>query len=395
MSDTGLPARTRITLTFSARTGIIAVTSGTRYREADRLLGVAGFRRREDGTRTHATADTKATRRALSVLSRLTTRQNMTLTASSRAWLGDIATQIAALLPGAWQSRIEVYSIPIWQQDLTGCLWDAGELIRTVRNQHIRVGAVLTDGRGTQLLVVDKPGAHGKLLVGVLVPNGLNGPFADDPAAPPSLTVTADPALAAQAITTALLPAYQQAVHQRRVREVGDHLARALSAKTARVLVRGSWPPDDGTGIEAVILGQLEHAHHEAMWDDFRSFLLHGPALLDHLEKAAKPLGPDHQDTLPALREALRHGRRVHGQWLETVRHMREGDSTLTGTYAQAAAQRTADAQPALAAWLEHGPALVDLAHRHPPAGNPPVTPRARPPAAPGKPAGNHRGTTS
>lgn len=321
----------------------------------------------------------------------------MTLTASSRVWLGDTANRITAGLPGEWHTRIEVYALPVWQQDLAGCLWDAGDLIDAVRSERIPLAAVLTDTRGTQLLVVDKPGnGAGELLVGALAPGSLDGPFAGDPAAPPSLTVPADPALAAQAITTALLPAYHQAVHQRRAQEVGDRLSHALSAEIARVLVRGSWPPDDRTGTSAVILGQLEHAHHEALWDDFTSFLQHGPYLLDHLDTVAAHLRPAKQPAVPALREALQHGRRIHSQWLDTMRRLRENDNALTGTtYSQAAAQRTADAVPALAAWLEHGPALVDLAHRHPPAGGRPASPRALPPAPPADPPGKRHGTTA
>jgi hypothetical protein len=395
VSGNALPAGTQITLAFSARTGIVAITGSARYGQADMLLAAAGFSRREDGTSTLATADADAARRALTALTRLAADQDMTLTASSRIWLGDTAGRITAALPGAWRSRIEVYAMPIWQQDLAECLWDAGDLIGAVRNERIPFGAVLTDRQGTDLFVVDKPGTAGKLLLGVLAPTGLTGPFADDPAAPPSLTVPGDPAQAAQAITASLLPAYRQAVYHRRLQEVGDRLGHALSAEIARVLVRGSWPPDDGTGIGAVILGRLDHAHHEALWDDFRSFLQHGPGLLDHLEKTAKPLAPAQRAVLPALREALRHGRRVHGQWLDTVRRMREGDSALAGTaYAQAAARRTADAGPALAAWLEHGPALIDLAHRHPPADSRPLTPHALPPAAATDPPGRHRGTT-
>ncbi|MEE4544021.1 hypothetical protein V2S66_18845 [Streptomyces sp. V4-01] len=396
MSSNMLPAGTQITLAFSARTGIVAVTTGTRYQEAATLLVTAGFTRREDGTSTLATADAGTARRALTDLTRLAADQDMTLTASSRVWLGDTTDRIAAGLPGVWRSRIEVYAMPVWQQDLDGCLWDSGGLIDAVRSERIPFGSVLTDARGTQLFVVDKPGTDGELLVGALAPGGLDQPFAGDPAAPPSLTVPADPALAAQAITTALLPAYHQAVHQRRVEEVGDRLDRALSAEIARVLVRGTWPPDDGTGLGAVILGRLEHAHHEALWDDFRSFLLHGPHLLDHLDTVAARLRPAEQPVLPALREALRHGRRVHSEWLDTVRRVREGDNALAGTtYAQAAAQRTADARPALTAWLEHGPALVDLAHRHPPTAGRPATPRALPPAPLGGPPGKHRGTIS
>ncbi|WP_069462056.1 hypothetical protein, partial [Actinacidiphila rubida] len=354
----------------------------------------AGFTRREDGTSTLATSDPDAARRALTTLTRLAADQDVTLTASSRGWLGDTATRIAAALPGEWHTRIEVYALPVWQQDLDGCLWETGDLIAAVRSERIPFGSVLTDDRGTELLVVDKPGTDGELMVGALAAGGLDGPFADDPAAPPSLTVSADPALAAQAITATLLPAYQQAVYQRRVREVGDRLGRALSAEIARILVRGSWPPDDGTGIGAVILRGLDHCHHEALWDAFRSFLQHGPHLLDHLDTVAAHLRPAEQPALPALREALQHGLRVQSQWLDTVRRMREDDDALAGaTYAQAAAQRTADARPALTAWLEHGPALVDLAHRHPPAGSRPVTPRALPPAPPTNPPGKSRRT--
>jgi hypothetical protein len=77
----------------------------------------------EDGTSTLANADAAAARRALTALTRLAADQDMTLTARSRGWLGDTADRTAGLLPGSWRSRIEVYAMPVWQQDLAECVW--------------------------------------------------------------------------------------------------------------------------------------------------------------------------------------------------------------------------------------------------------------------------------
>lgn len=387
MSEKALPAGTQITLAFSARSGIVAIASGARYREATKLLGTAGFTGSESGTRVLNVNDPDAARQALTTLTHLAADRHITLTASSRVWLGDTTTRIAALLPGTWQSRIEIYAMPNWQQDLTNCLWDDGGLITAVRNERIPYAAVLIDHRGTELLVVDKPGSEDEILVGVLAPNGLDGPFADDPASPRSITTRTDPALAAQAISIRLLPARQRAVYQRRLQEVQDRLAHARSTEIARVLVRSCWPPDDGTGIGATILGQLEHAHHEALWDDFRSFLLHGPELLNHLETVGEALHTGRsggEAALPALREALRHGAHVNSQWLTTVQRLRDADLLAETTYVQAVAERTAAAGPALSAWLEHGPVFVELARRHlpPTVPQPPQTAAALPPPA-------------
>ncbi|WUH89732.1 hypothetical protein OG900_05960 [Streptomyces sp. NBC_00433] len=380
MSGNTLPAGTQITLAFSARTGIVAVTGGTRYGQADTLLATAGFSRREDGTSTLAIADADAARRALTALTRLAADQDMTLTAGSRIWLGDTADRIAALLPGAWRSRIEVYAMPVWQQDLAECLWDAGDLIGAVRERThpLRIGGHRPPGHGA--FRGGQAGRRREATGQSARPHRSDRPVRRRPGRPalPDRARRSRPGGAGDHRSPAA--ACRQAVHHLRVQEVGDRLAHALSAEIARVLVRGSWPADEGTGIGAAILGQLDHARPEALWEDFRSFPQHGPELLDHLERTAKPLALAQRAVLPALREALRHGRRVHGQWLDTVRRMREGDSALAWTtYDQAAAQRTADAGPMLAARLGHGPALVDLAHRHPPADSRPFTPHTLP----------------
>ncbi|WP_225847278.1 hypothetical protein [Streptomyces sp. HPF1205] len=408
MTRTALPAGTQITLMFSSVTGIVAIASGTRYRQAHDLLDSAGFDRREDGTGVLTTADTDTARLALTALTRLAADRQITLNAGTRPWLGDTAQKIAALLPGAWQTRTEVYCLPVWQQDLAAWLWDDGDLISAVRNQRIPYGVVLADGSGTELLMVDKPNNVGELLIGAFARAELDGPFADDSAAPNSITTSTQPGPTAEAITSRLLPAYRQAVYHRRVKEVAVRLDHALSAESARSLVRSTWPPDDGTGIGTSILARVQLAHQEALWDDFRSFLLHGPHLLDHLKGIAPQPGTptghgeDEEAVLARLHEALRHGQSAAGQWAVAVERLREADSSATGpTYAEAVAARTASAQPALRAWLKHGPVLVTLARRHPPADTAPhatQAPASRPalpPGAPVSPPGKRRGTTS
>ncbi|WUH90368.1 hypothetical protein OG900_09805 [Streptomyces sp. NBC_00433] len=397
MSGKTLPAGTRITLAFSTRVGIVAVTSGTRYQEADTLLTTAGFTRREDGTSTLSTADADTARRALTALTRLTADQDMTLTASSRAWLGDTATRIAALLPGQWHTRIEVYALPVWQADLDGTLWDAGALATALRSDRVPHAAVLADGRGTELLMADRPGHSDELLIGAFVHADLLPPPREDPGGPHSITTTTDPAIAAHAITGRLLPAYRAAVYQRRAQEVATHLAHALNTGTARPPVRGEGHAEVNPGPEpdANDRDRLEHRHREDTWSDFLPFLVHGQALLDHLQTAL--LTREEHAALAGLREALRHGENVRDSWTAALRYtpVRPDLPPADETYAEAVAARNAQAGPALAAWLEHGPALVDLAHRHPPTGEPSVIPRALPPAPPAGPPGRRRGTAS
>ncbi|MDO0936436.1 hypothetical protein QQY66_33810 [Streptomyces sp. DG2A-72] len=126
-----------ITLVLSASAGIAAVAHGERYRWAETALKLVGFHRRDDGAFALAVNDPQAARDAVHQLIRTARRHQATVTASNRRYLGDVADEIAAHLPGPWSAKVGVHSHPLWQHDLLPWLWDAGELIHAVQTERL------------------------------------------------------------------------------------------------------------------------------------------------------------------------------------------------------------------------------------------------------------------
>ncbi|MFD6874275.1 MULTISPECIES: hypothetical protein [unclassified Streptomyces] len=116
-----------------------------------------GFERRPDGTYALREVDTAApTLRALADTPR---RLRVRLLGGPHPYFGDYATAPADGLPGTWTVGVGVYAYPLWQEDLVPLLWDAGELIDSMEHVRIPYAAQLTNGAGTELLLVEQPGS--------------------------------------------------------------------------------------------------------------------------------------------------------------------------------------------------------------------------------------------
>lgn len=82
-------------------------------------------------------------------------RHRATVQVSGRPYLGDIADQIAARLPGRWTAQVEIYSNPLWQEDLLPYLWDRGDLARSVKDRRMPYAAKLDSDTGIELLLAE------------------------------------------------------------------------------------------------------------------------------------------------------------------------------------------------------------------------------------------------
>ncbi|MCC2276221.1 hypothetical protein LKL35_12460 [Streptomyces sp. ET3-23] len=219
-------ADARIVLAYSRDCGIIAIASGTKYESARTALHKSGFQRGEAGVYRLPAEDREASRTTLVGLVRCAEMHGATVTASSRRFIGDAARDIARHLPGQWDTQVELYSHPAWQEDLAPWLWDSGELGRAVQTDRIPYAVTLTDAAsGTTLLLIERPGHQHDYLVGAFAPDSFGEGYGD-PRAPRSIVLPPFPGPAARAITDRYLPAYDRAVHVRRTAAVASAVDR-------------------------------------------------------------------------------------------------------------------------------------------------------------------------
>ncbi|WP_369174474.1 hypothetical protein AB5J49_43990 [Streptomyces sp. R28] len=109
-----------ITLTTSRALGLVAIASGEDYQQAHHALKDAGFSRLSNGAFVSPLTDAQSARSTASALVHHAHEHGATITTSPRPrpYLGDIGTEIAARLPGTWSAELEIYSHPLWQEDL-------------------------------------------------------------------------------------------------------------------------------------------------------------------------------------------------------------------------------------------------------------------------------------
>lgn len=287
------PPQAQIFLSHSRTGEITAIAHGTQYRWAHTALEQSGFRRRQQGQYVLAANAGEPDRKGAAGLVRRAARHSTTVHVSSRPYLGDIGDEIAAHLPGNWSSELEVYSHPLWQEDLVPLLWDAGELSGAVCNERIPYAVILKEPTGIKLLLVERPGAQQGYLVGALMVKDYERNY-DTPYAPASLALGSSPGTAARDIARRFLPAYRRALHQRRLTTVAD----ALDSLRA-----GSLNRSEEQGVSG---GHL--------WLAFQDVLVHAPAVLERCD-AAVSARPADGAALARLREALAAGQDALAEW--------------------------------------------------------------------------------
>ncbi|MBB0231712.1 hypothetical protein, partial [Streptomyces calidiresistens] len=290
----------QIILTYSRGRGIVAIPHGTRYKAAHQLLTSCGFREDESGVHHLPDGEPDLARDRVASLVRLSKFYRAEVTTGSRQFIGDTAGDIAALLPGEWKARVEIYSNPHWQEDLVPWLWDSGELARVVRHERVPCAAALTDTASeTTLLLIERPDREAGYLVGALSPEFFEEGHGDRHA-PPGIAVLGSAASAARAITDHYLPAYRRAVHDRRLACVAEALDRIRTEHDDQST--GTAPEHDDIG--APVPEERTARLPGRVWEEFRSVLRHAPPLLDRCRSSA-PEGSPEDRVLARLVDAL------------------------------------------------------------------------------------------
>ncbi|MFI9210222.1 hypothetical protein ACIGW7_19055 [Streptomyces sp. NPDC053253] len=216
---------TRITLFTSDRTGIVGLVDGSNWRWARHALELSGFKKNDGGNLALPLSDLAHARETLLALRTLAEQAlDLRLTPSSDRYIGDFALDVTEHLPGQWTARVENYAIPVWQEDLTACLWGTGTISHTLAGHRVVQAAILHRGDGTELAVVKDPRLD-VYHVGALQPRHAPGPVTTP--GPPGVTVRPTPSAAAHTITTRLLPSYTRAVLQAHAADLSDDLTWA------------------------------------------------------------------------------------------------------------------------------------------------------------------------
>ncbi|WP_086830658.1 hypothetical protein [Streptomyces sp. NRRL B-24572] len=325
-------ADAHIVLTYGRDAGIVAIAGGEQYRWAHTALEESGFRRHEAGIYRLPGGDEAAARATVAGLIRCSERHRTSVSTSSRPYIGDAARDIARLLPGRWDAAVEIYSHPVWQEDLAAWLWDSGELTRAVQSTRIPYAATLTESvSGTTLLLAERPGHQHDYLLGALPPK----PFGEghgDRHAPASIILPPFPGRAAKAITERFLPAYDWAVHDRRtatVTEALDRIHTEHDAWTTKVI--SGWY-SDASPLGADALDDAIETFLDKAWPEFLSVMQHAPALLDKCRPAATAQ-PNDTHALARLADSLAHAETLDGGTRLNPRERRSRTWTAISTW--------------------------------------------------------------
>ncbi|MFH9612836.1 hypothetical protein ACH4MM_03545 [Streptomyces pratensis] len=294
-------ADAQITLSYSRDAGIVAIASGEQYAWAQTTLKETGFRRDDHGVYHLPEGASTAT---VADLVRCAERHRTSVSTSSRRFIGDTARDIARLLPGRWSATVQIYSHPVWQEDLVPWVWDCGELGRALQSERIPCAATLTDTvHGTTLLLAERPGHQLHYLLGAFAPGGLEEGYGD-PHAPRSIVLPPFPGHAAQAVANRYLPSYEQAVHARRTGAIAAALQLIGSEYTAWQAVVAANRHSGTTPPSVNALGVAAEEFFDRSWRSFLTVVDHAPPLLDQCRPASSPW-PQDASALSRLADAV------------------------------------------------------------------------------------------
>lgn len=345
----------QITLTTSRTLGLVAIASGEEYRQAHHALQDAGFNRLPSGVFVAPLTDPEAARSTASALVHHAHQHGATITPSPRPYLGDIGTEIASRLPGTWSATLEIYSHPLWQEDLWYGLWDAGDIHHALVEHRIPFASVLKNTAGTELLLIERPGHRSGYLLGALTAHEKEDPH-DDPTTPHSIVLPADPGLAAHAVTHTFLPAYRSALHHRDLNTVVRSLERIREEHQTLQAIKDSGRYSDGIPLSDTRLAAgMERDFADWAWLSFTDVLEHAPLLLARCRPTATPW-PQDAAALARLREALADSQDAYNEWNDTRHELYSIPRTLPAhEWSQIPGRLGLAVLPAIETWLADG----------------------------------------
>ncbi|MFB6951335.1 hypothetical protein ACFCXP_17060 [Streptomyces niveus] len=298
------PAIADIILSTSRTHGLVGVPSGARFPQAQDALREAGFSPLPGGAFAALPHQTRAARATANALVHHAHEHGASITISSRPYLGDIGSDIAARLPGDWSATVKTYPRRHWQEDLIGSLWDSGDLLKAMLHDHVPCAVELNNHAGTELLLIERPGHATGYLVGAFATEDYDANW-EEPNAPRSIVLPAEVDRAARAVAHTFLPNYRRALYQRRLDTVMSALNRIRPEHEALQTIKASHRPGDGTPHAGSRLhAQMERAFADHAWLSFRDVLQHAPLLLARCRPTASPW-PQDAGALSRLRDAL------------------------------------------------------------------------------------------
>lgn len=295
---------TQIILSTSRANGLVAIPYGEEHRRAARALEEAGFHRIPGGAFAAPLTDGQAIRQMASALVHRAHEQGATITTSPRPYLADFGEDLAARLPGTWSAQLELYYHPLVQEDLIGPLWDSGDLLQALLHDHVPSAVVLKNGAGTELLLIERPGHSAGYLLGAFATEEYDDNW-EEPNAPRSIVLPAEPDLAARAVATTFLPEYSRCLHNRRLDTVLAALERIRPEHETLQAIKASGRYSNGVPFtDSRLLPEMERAFADHAWLHFRDVLEHAPVLLSRCRPTRSPW-PQDAGALERLRTAL------------------------------------------------------------------------------------------
>ncbi|MEU8954965.1 hypothetical protein AB0C93_11740 [Streptomyces sp. NPDC048518] len=354
---------TQIILSTSRANGLVAVPYGEEHLRGAHALEEAGFQRIPGGAFAVPLTDGAATRQMASALVHRAHEHGATITTSLRPFLGDFGEDLAARLPGTWSARLELYYNPLVQEDLIGSLWDSGDLLQAVLHEAVPGAVVLTNGTGTELALIERPGHGGGYLLGAFATEEFEDNW-EEPNAPRSIALPGEPDLAARAVTTTFLPAYSRALHHRRLDTVLRALERIRAEYETLQTIKASGRYSDGVPLaDARMIPEMERTFADYAWLSFRDVLEYAPVLLSRCRPAATPW-PHDAAALDRLRAALADSQGTRNEDKEL-----RGTLFSVGGWKQARSHFGLATLPAIETWLTDSEAFERQARAAVPGG--------------------------
>lgn len=352
----------QITVAYSRHfDGLIAIAHGEQWRWAHTALAEAGFTKRDDAS-FHTPGDSVPV--AMTKLLPIARRHRTTVQVSGRPYLGDVADQIAARLPGRWTAQVEIYSNPLWQEDLLPYLWDRGDLARSVKDRRVPYAAKLASDTGIELLLAERglDPEHG-YLVGAFASHEEFEDSYENPHAPASTALPAEPFSASQVITGTLLPAYHRALHQRRT----DAVLAALDAIRAEYdtlrTMRESGRFSDGMPLNSpTVLREATKVFAERVWLEFLPVLTHAPGVVANYTTTVAH-HPTDADVVDRLKDALAACTPALDEWRRRLWELRFQPPESLEPPEQLRTRLGRQVLPALGVWLAEADAFARIAH--------------------------------
>ncbi|MCQ9185466.1 hypothetical protein KMT30_41870 [Streptomyces sp. IBSBF 2953] len=379
----------QITLAYSRHAGLIAIAHGEQWRWAHTALAEAGFTKRDDGSfRAPGGSVPMAAARLLPI----THRHRARVQVSGRPYLGDVADQIAARLPGRWTAQVEIYSNPLWQEDLLPYLWERGELVRAVEARRVPYAAKLSSDTGIELLLSEHgPEPEHGYLIGAFAPAEEFEDSYDNPHAPVGIVLPSRPCPAVRVITGTFLPAYHRALHQRRTDAVLAALDTIGAEYNALRAMHASGRFSDGIPLSSPeVLPEAERGFADRVWLEFLPVLTHAPGVLDNCATAVAH-HPADAGVVRRLTDALAFCAPAMKVWQDRLRDLRLLPHSALEPPGQMRTRLGRQVMPALGIWLAETDTFARIAHAAGPSPTPAAAvapaPAARPVLPPPSPS--------